>query len=292
MSEEAQKDEAGRYLAALADGEADELTVEQREAALRHLAAQPHSAARLVAEVRLRQAVSHYMSGAAALPSDSFRQRIHDLAGAEEIAPDQASMQPSSSATLGRPRPMRAWTIWPAAAAATVFLVIGLWVGREMGGQSPGGAEPVPASLVADVTHIHVDCSRAPDLHTADFPKELGDLKGSLEKYLGRPVPYPDLSSIGYQYIGAGPCAKPLENMAHLLYRAKGGPITDTISLFVQRDGPSSKLKEGKVYWAAGKDAAHPMIVWRRDNMTFYLVGDADKPVLQAAAVMGVGAPL
>ena len=173
-----------------------------------------------------------------------------------------------------------------------VFLAIGLWFGRQMNGQSPGGAGPVLASLVADVTHIHVDCSRAPDLHTAEFPKELGDLKGSLEKYLGRPVPYPDLNSIGYQYIGAGPCAKPLENMAHLLYRAKGGPITDTVSLFVQRDGPANKLQDGKVYWAAGKDAAHPMIVWRRDNMTFYLVGDADKPVLQAAAVMGVAAPL
>jgi anti-sigma factor RsiW len=173
-----------------------------------------------------------------------------------------------------------------------ILLAVGLWMGREIYGNARSATGPVPATLVADVTRIHVDCSRAPDLHTAAFPKELGNLQGSLEKYLGRPVPYPDLSSIGYQYIGAGPCAKPLENMAHLLYRHKGGPITDTVSLFVQRDGSLMDLQEGKVYWAAGKDAAHPMIVWRRDNMTFYLVGDADQPVLQAAQVMGVGAPL
>ena len=34
------------------------------------------------------------------------------------------------------------------------------------------------------------------------------------------------------------------------------------------------------------------MIVWRRDNMTFYLVGDADKPIIEAAGVMGVAAPI
>jgi anti-sigma factor RsiW len=291
MSEQAQEDEARRYLSALADGESDELTAEQRDTVLHHLATHPQAAAWLAAEVQLRQAVSQYLAKGAALPSDALRERIQDLARAGEMAFELSSTkQPAVTAPSPR-RPMRAWFIWPAAAAAMVFLAVGLWMGREIYGGSPSGGGPVPATLVADVTHIHVDCSRAPELHNAPFPKELGNLEGSLEKYLGRPVPWPDLSSIGYKYIGAGPCAKPLENTAHLLYRAIGGPVTDTVSLFVQRDGPQD-LQEGKVYWAAGKDAAHPMIVWRRDNMTFYLVGDADKPVIQAARVMGVAVPL
>jgi len=290
MSEEAHEDEAILSLSALADGETDELTAEQREAVLRRLATEPPAAARVAVEVRLRQAVSRYMSESAPSPSDALRRWIEDMV--RETAPDGASTESISSKIQLRHMPGRSRIFWPAAAAAMVFLVIGLWIGSAMHGEPANVAGPVPASLVADVTHIHVDCSRAPDLHSAAFPKELGNLKGSLEKYLGRPVPYPDLSSIGYEYIGAGPCAKPLDNAAHLLYRAKGGPITDTVSLFVQRDGPLKKLEEGKVYWAAGKDAAHPMIVWRRDNMTFYLVGDADKPVLAAAAVMGVAAPL
>ncbi len=289
MPEEPQEDEARRYLSALADGESEELTSQQREAVLHHLATHPQAAAWLANEVQLRQAVSHYLAEASAPPSDALRRRIQALAQTGETATGQVSAQPCAAPSRRRPGP--AWIIWPTAAAAIVFLAVGLWMGREIYGGSPARTGPVPASLVADVTHIHVDCSRAPDQHTAEFPKELGDLKGSLEKYLGRPVPWPDLSSIGYQYIGAGPCAKPMENIAHLLYRAKGGPITDTISLFVQRDGPRT-LQEGKVYWAAGKDAAHPMIVWRRDNMTFYLVGDADQPVIEAAKVMGVGTPL
>jgi len=291
MSEEAHEDDARRYLSALADGESDELTAEQREAVLHHLATHPQAATWLANEVQLRQVVSQYLAGAAAPPSDALRQRIDELTRAGEAASDPSSTGPSASPAPSRRRSGRAWFIWPMAAAAMVFLAVGLWLGREIYGGSPTSTGPVPASLVAGVTHIHVDCSRAPDQHTADFPKELGDLKGSLEKYLGRQVPWPDLSSIGYQYIGAGPCAKPLENMAHLLYRHKGGPITDTVSLFVQRDGPKN-LQEGKVYWAAGKDATHPMIVWRRDNMTFYLVGDADQPVIEAAGAMGLPAPL
>jgi anti-sigma factor RsiW len=290
MSQEAQEDESLLSLSALADGEADELTADQREAVLRQLATQPHAATQLAAEVRLRQAVSRCISESAPSPSDALRQRIADLAG--QIASDRPSTELAAVPAPIRRSLGRSWMIWPAAAAALVFLAIGLWLGTAMRGESANAVGPVPASLVADVTHIHVDCSRAPDLHTAAFPRELGSLQGSLEKYLGRPVPYPDLSSIGYEYIGAGPCAKPLDHAAHLLYRAKGGPITDTVSLFVQQDGPLNKLGPGKVYWAAGKDAAHPMIVWRRDNMTFYLVGDADKPVLEAAAVMGVGTPL
>ena len=131
-----------------------------------------------------------------------------------------------------------------------------------------------------------------PSLHTGTWPQALGDLGPPLKAYLGRPVPYPDLSPIGYAYVGAGPCDKPLENAAHLLYRSTEPNRDDTISLFVQKYDGRSPIEPGKVYRIAGKDAAHPMIVWRHGEMVFYLVGNDEQPVLKAAKQMKVDVPL
>jgi anti-sigma factor RsiW len=280
MAEPMESNDPARLLTAFADGELD---AAGRAAVLDYLAANPASAARLVDEARFRQAVARSMERATPGPSPELRQRIEKmLVGSPEVDAAPASL----AIRAAQRRPIFRWAV--AAMAALLFLVSGLFIGRLMPSQKTTDGQPLPASLVAAITHIHVDCSRAPSLHNAPFPKELGNLEGSLKTYLGRPKPYPDLSPIGYEYVGAGPCAKPLENTAHLLYRAVGGPVSDTVSLFVQPYIGQVNIEEGKVYWAAGKDAAHPMMVWRKDGLVLYLVGDASQPVTQAAGVMHV----
>src|SRR5277367_1747560 len=131
MSEQDLEDDARRYLSALADGESEELTAEQRDAVLHHLATHPGAAAWLASEVQLRQAVSQYLAEAA-LPSDALRQRIHALAQGGEIAPGPSSAKTNSSPGTLQRRASHGWMIWPVAAAAMVFLAIGLWMGREI----------------------------------------------------------------------------------------------------------------------------------------------------------------
>jgi hypothetical protein len=182
-----------------------------------------------------------------------------------------------------------------AAAASIAFLAIGVMLGRT-GLHGPAEAIgpsslPVPATYIAEATRTHVDCSRYPSLHTGSWPQALGDLGPPLKAYLGRPVPYPDLSGIGYEYVGAGPCARPLEHAAHLLYRSTTPKDVETVSLFVQQYDGHSPIQPGKVYRIAGKDAAHPMIVWRYADMVFYLVSDAEEPLEKAARAIHVEVP-
>ena len=278
-----QPDDQARRLTAFADGELPGVELAAVQA---HLASHPADAARVAAAARFRQGVAAALIARTTPPSDSLRERVAAIA--LKAAGDAADHP--LPALRHHPR----WfAVARGALAAMILLALGIVVGRTIFGPKPAASSsPVPASTVAFVTHVHVDCSRAPDLHTAAFPQELGTLASRLERYLGRPVPYPDLRPIGYEYIGAGPCGNRAEQTVHLLYKAIGGPVTDTVSLFVQPYHGQAPIDEGKVYWAAGRDAAHPIIVWRKDDMVFYLVGDADQPLVRAATLMHVPVPL
>lgn len=282
MAERIDQHEEAHRLAAFADGElsgADAAAMQAR------LAIDPAAAARVAAARRMREGIAAAFLATAPRPSEGLRQRIAAI-----------SLQSEHAVTLdGAPvlAQRSGGARWLLAVAAVALLAIGVVAGRLLFGPTQAAnSSPVPASMVAAVTHVHVFCSRAPDLHVAGFPKQLGKLEGPLERYLGRPVPYPDLRPIGYQYVGACPAPEVSEPTVHLLYHATGTPITDTVSLFVQSYHGQVHVEDGKVYWAAGKGAAHPMIVWRKDEMVFYLVGDADQPVIGAADLMHVHVPL
>ncbi len=96
-------------------------------------------------------------------------------------------------------------------------------------------AYDVPASTVAAITGVHVDCSRfAARKHDGRIPKELSELSAALRQDFDRDAAYPDLSSMGYKLIGVWPCREPLENKVHLLYRSTVKDLNDTLSIFVQ----------------------------------------------------------
>jgi hypothetical protein len=76
-----------------------------------------------------------------------------------------------------------------------------------------------------------------------------------------------------------------------LLYRSTDPKDVETVSLFVQKYDGKSPVQPGKVYRIAGKDAAHPMIVWRHEDMVFYLVSDAEEPLENAAKAIKIEVP-
>lgn len=313
MADRIDSTNAPRYLAAFADGELD---AGQGLAVLQYLSGHPDAAARVEAELKFRQAVGRSMAEVPG-PSQGLRESLTWLEVSDEAAPatatatavpengDEAAplrLVPAAADAAPARRRLIIPT-WPLAAAASVaFLAVGITVGRFVLTPPPQVAvnpkppttdptAPVPVRFITEATRTHVDCSRYPALHVGSWPKPLSNLGEPLKKYLGRPVPYPDLSPIGYKYLGSGECARPMERAAHLLYENVKKP-GETVSLFVQDyDGPPP-IDEGKVYRGADADAAFPMIIWRHGNMIFYLVGDAEKEVEDAARTIGVKVPV
>ena len=216
MAEPIDPSNADRYLTAFADGELD---TAQGRAVLHYIAGHPEAASRVESELKFRQAVGRAMTSTPA-PSASLRDAIGRMKVETEAAPaaSVASAKPTMTfrpaepgidkRRLGRRLFLRR-TLPLAAAASIAFLAIGVILGRN--GLHPttdaasGTPLPVPATYIAEATRTHVDCSRYPSLHTGSWPQALGDLGPPLKAYLGRPVPYPDLSGIGYEYVGAGP---------------------------------------------------------------------------------------
>ncbi len=274
MRERMEDHDPANDLTAFADGELD---AARSAEVVEYLSARPEAARAVAQSMRFRAAIGRAARTIAPPPSQVVHEQIQSLLGS-----DRQSATVKGSIHIHAPGAF--W--FKMAVAAMLFIAVGVGFDRLVFSPKLTSSGPVPATLVATVTHIHVDCSRAPSEHNHPFPHELGDLADAVKRSLNRATPYPDLSPIGYQYIGAGPCGKLVEGTAHLLYRSTRGPVTDTVSLFIQSFHDQMPLAEGKVYWAQGKGSAHPMLVWRKGNLVFFFVGDAAEPIVDAARLM------
>ena len=262
-----------QQLTALADGE---LSSRQILEVLDHLATDPSALSWLKGEHRLRlEAQRAILEQTPAVPAE-LRERISKIA--------------SQVAVAGKISPAPLWQshAWRLASLATAAMIAGILIGffahapDAIPVTGPPMAAVVPIALAATITHIHVDCSRMTAAHTAPFPRELATLSADVQADLQRSEPRPDLSKIGYRFVGAGPCAKPLQNTAHLLYESQGGNAHDTLSIFVQPNTGQFSMQVGKVYLVSPPDSSHPMLAWRTDRVVYFLVGDAIQ-VVEAA---------
>jgi hypothetical protein len=126
-----------------------------------------------------------------------------------------------------------------------------------------------------EVTRVHVDCSRYADhFHQPTFPREAAEMPAVLLKHLGAAAPYPDLSSVGYTFAGAGPCELPGGKTVHLLYRPSSADLADTVSVFLQPDVGQAGVEPDKVYVTSAPDAPHPVLTWRTGGLVYHLVAD------------------
>jgi hypothetical protein len=112
------------------------------------------------------------------------------------------------------------------------------------------------------------------------------DLAASVRQDLGREdAPYPDLSAIGYRFVGAGPCGKPLEGTVHLLY--KSPRPESVISLFVQAHDGRFGMRPGTLHTLAGAGAPFPAYAWRTERVVYILVADDEQAADRARAAIG-----
>jgi hypothetical protein len=140
---------------------------------------------------------------------------------------------------------------------------------------------------VSSTSQVHINCARHAAHFAPQFPRTLHELPDSLRAYLGHDATCPDLSKLGYQFAGCGPCTVPGGKTAHLLYKPASG-AGGAVSLFVQLDQKQLALEQGKVYLSKADSDGTEMIVWRGQGVVYYLVGENDAQLSSAAREMGV----
>lgn len=259
------------HLTAFADGELD---AAQSVALLDYLLEGPGSLESSLEmmrdQQRLRLAAERLVhEGTEPLPQ-ALRERVTAL-----------SVPPADPPTGRGHGPARRILAWPWLAMGVVLLLAGLVVGRFMLPRPTpriaiGGSEPVvPVAMVVKAGRVHAECSRlAEALHSAAYAREYAELAEAVKQDLSGPNPYPDLSSIGFQYVGAGLCPDPLHGTIHLLYRQTGPHPQAAISVFVQPNAGQFSLQQGKLYDVAGSRSAFPVFVWRTEQVVYFLVAD------------------
>jgi hypothetical protein len=264
----------------------DELDGDAKVELLRQLADRPDDARALVHQQQLRTAVAKAITGSTpAMPAD-LRSRIEALAGQ---AP--ADVDTSPIARLGF---VGRWM--PAAVAAALLIgaviVLNVMMRLDQPGTRPGqvavtngpptALHPIDMHLVADETldrfaGRHERCTTTPGtLLQADWPDDLERLPDALSEYLGAPTSgVLDLSAMGYQFAGAGPCHVPDDKSAHLIYHRIVDGQRESISLWICPDDQRYDVPQQQIYRVTDPDAAHPVLLWRSNGAIYYLVADS-----------------
>ncbi len=273
--------EFAKHLAAFADGDTDDVT---RLRVMRYLAAHPEAMARVIEHQQFRHAVARVVRASTPPTPAGLRDRIASL-------PVTTSPRSNVVGRIGR---------WAAAiTAVAAVLVLATMLGLPSGEQPwlhwpPGAAQIVPAGMAGQFINRHVACTRMlADLEDqAAFPHTLEQMPETLAARLHSApgdLTGLDLRKAGYVFERAGLCHVPGKSV-HLIYRAL--PETgrnDQISVWIQSAADSrivASLEEGRVYRAGPRDSAHPLVVWKRGGMLFFVVGDGQPSVDAAADVL------
>jgi anti-sigma factor RsiW len=244
-----------------------ELETADRVAMAEYIAADPRFALAVADQERLRAAIHRVMTRD--VPAMSER-----LASRAAFAPPRGSFR---------------ITPWLAAMAACLILSAGVSIGLHMRPTSrnasinSGEFSPV---LISGLTRTHVGCSRLVHHENLHARAEAGPLPTPLQQFENGHSGVPDFTSFGYTFEGADPCPVPGGLTMHLVYRATGGKLEDTISLFVQLDDNQVKIEPDRLYTAVDGTQPHPILIWRTGGMVYYLVGDAMDTVENAEKIV------
>ena len=313
--------EIRKYLAAFADGELD---VEQNLRVLEHLKMHPQAVARVTHQHELRKLVDRVLRQDSPPVPAALRQMIQSLSqqtpssaeseaqAADVVAATQTPVQlkirqPVATTTEQADTPtilarLRRWTPAIAAALLAAAAVITWQVRRD----NPAPVDP-PASLVqqpllrSDLLETrrvvgmgrrHVDCAARIDrlVRAEQFGTEISQVPFKIAQFLHQDDAglQLDLSSLGYAFAGAGECAAPGARAVHLVYRSiPGSGHDDSISLWVRADAEHKvDVALGKVYAANDPTDPHPILIWRRGNLVYYLVGEAASRMMDTALAL------
>lgn len=280
------------YLWAFADGELD---VQHNCDVLAKLKLDEAATKRVQHQQQLRKCVAKAMADPAKAPADLC---------ASIMAMTQAAQLPERRMTIADALASPVRGVWRVAAVAAVvalaataiFLIV---MGQNlqstptrMAAVDTGAASIVPASMVERFSRRHIQCSQDPAaLGPEDlFTENVHALPASISDFLGVQVTAKtlDLSVLGYELAAAGRCSIPGRGAAMVHYQASqtlGHP--GYLSMWLKAYDGNPELPEGHIYAATDGQSAQSLLVWRRDQVVYYLMGSSDAPVEQAAFLLG-----
>lgn len=290
MTDNNSKIDARKYLAAFADGELD---VQDSLRVLEHMTMNPNATRRVMHQQQLRQMVGESVRNQVPAAPDSIRQMVENL-------PDEpASIAEEPKSIIPNLRP---WAM--VGVAAVLAIVVGtMYLPSDGAGwryvaeiQQPQGPQEdlVEFSFANSLMKKHVTCTRRiADLGGyVQFPENLQQMPEAISAFLevgeaNCPTKL-DLTAIGYEYSGAGPCSSTggLRSI-HMIYKPTdpNGP-QDAISLWILPESEKydlNHIKEGQVFKVTTAAAPHPIAVWRSNGMVYFVVGDSMTAVHSAA---------
>lgn len=276
-----------------ADGE---MTAAEAAAFTRRLSEEPELARQVAHQQQLRQMVQASASDRYPGAPQDLRNQLTQLAQTTTDAQTATSTHSNASGdaggVIGRVGSVSRWA--PAAVAAVLLIgaAVMFFAANDNNRStstlaSSSAGDILPASQVEMFGKRHTACAQMlSQLHTDPaLPKNLQALPESIaERFQASRTPVLDLSSLGYTFDRVGQCTIPGEDAVHLIYKTLPGTgHTDHLSLWVVSDhGQLSKLAAGTVY-TCGKNKAHPVIVWRKGGLIYYLTGDSLQTTERAA---------
>lgn len=138
----------------------------------------------------------------------------------------------------------------------------------------------------------HEDCAARIDklVRAEQFGSEISQVPVKIAEFLQREegVGPLDLTTLGYQFAGAGECSAPGAKAVHVVYRSiPGSGHNDSMSLWIRADAEHKvDVALGKVYAANDPADPHPILIWRRGNVVYYLVGEATSRMMDTALAL------
>ena len=253
-------------LTALVDGELD---AAQTDAVLQYTASRPELEELLARHRTLVNASARVLAKAPSIAPEKLRRQIEQL---------NANYKTAAIASRKAGNSLRGFTL-PAVAACFCFVAGGFtayYFQRPGKSTTVVSAPIIPASVVSRIEFLHADCARLADFqHAGPFPA--GQLSDDMQNDLARDKPFPDLNSIGFGFVGAGPCGRPLERTIHLLYRSKKPESRAAISILVQEYSGQYALEVGQLYTLASPQSPFPAVAWRSEKVMYFLVTDNDE---------------
>lgn len=289
--------EIRKYLAAFADGELD---VEQNLCVLEQMAMNPQATRRVMHQQQLRQVVDRAMREMTPPVSDDLRARLENLAEQTPATVPNSESENATPSDDGKPTVLARIAPWVPAIAAAILLAASatFWfMGQPQQTIPSQSITVVRAPKLLDSRRIdvlesrHVACTkRIEELHNAAlFGRVIADVPAKMTNFLGeQTTPVLDLSALGYQFSGAGECAAPGAKAVHLVYREQDAPVaTEALSLWVRADKDHEiKIQSGKLYEVPRPNESGSIVMWRRNEAVYYLVGDAAEEVKNAALAL------
>ena len=249
--------------------------------------------------IKLRSAARRVVRQNTPAVPDELRARIEAMMQVPAETPAAVRRVTPLARKTTSPKPAWIYPLWrPALAAGLAACVgLGIWLAVQrfdLPGISPRnivqntGPNGLPSQLVSMVQARHLKCvMMGNNFEDPKFSHVLADVGPEVRRYLGDAVAIPDLTAIGLEFAGVGPCQLDGGRTLHWLFRNPSDPKVN-VSVFVQPYTGQVAFDRNTTVVIAGPTSQFPMLVWRDDKFVYYLIGDDFGATSQTAVKLGV----